>query len=32
MQKHAEKRVENYYDFEKLAHIIQHGQKGFIQL
>ena len=24
------KRVENYPDFEKLAHIIQHGQQGFI--
>jgi len=24
------KRVENYPDFEKLAHIIQHGLQGFI--
>ena len=23
-------RVENYPDFEKLAHIIQHGLQGFI--
>ena len=23
------KRVENYPDFEKLAHIIQHGLQGF---
>jgi len=23
------KRVENYPDFEKLAHVIQHGQQGF---
>ena len=24
------KRVENYPDFEKLAHVIQHGLQGFI--
>jgi len=24
------KRVENYPDFEKLAHVIQHDLKGFI--
>ena len=24
------KRVENYPDFEKLAHVIQHGLHGFI--
>ena len=24
------KHVENYSDFEKLAHIIQHGLQGFI--
>jgi len=24
------KRVENYPDFEKLAHVIQHGPEGFI--
>ena len=24
------KRVENYPDFDKLAHIIQHGLQGFI--
>jgi len=24
------KRVENYPDFEKLAHVIQHGPQGFI--
>ena len=24
------KRVENYPDFEKLAHVIQHGVQGFI--
>ena len=24
------KRVENYLDFENLAHIIQHGLQGFI--
>ena len=24
------KRVENYSDFEKLAHVIQHGLRGFI--
>ena len=24
------KRVENYPDFEKLAHVIQHGLPGFI--
>ena len=23
-------RVENYPDFEKLAHVIQHGPQGFI--
>ena len=23
-------RVENYSDFEKLAHVIQHGLRGFI--
>ena len=23
------KRVENYPDFEKLAHVIQHGLQGF---
>jgi len=23
------KRVENYPDFEKLAHVIQHGRQGF---
>jgi len=22
--------VENYHDFEKLAHVIQHGLQGFI--
>jgi len=24
------KRVENYPDFDKLAHVIQHGQQWFI--
>ena len=24
------KRVENYPDFEKLVHVIQHGLQGFI--
>jgi len=24
------KRVENYPDFDKLAHVIQHGPQGFI--
>ena len=24
------KRLENYPDFEKLAHVIQHGIQGFI--
>ena len=24
------KRVENYHDFEKLAHVIQHGLQRFI--
>ena len=24
------KRVENYPDFDKLAHVIQHGLQGFI--
>ena len=24
------KRVENYTDFEKLSHIIEHGLQGFI--
>ena len=24
------KRVENYSDFENLAHVIQHGLQGFI--
>ena len=24
------KRVENYLDFEKLAHVVQHGLQGFI--
>ena len=24
------KRVENYPDFEKLAHLVQHGLQGFI--
>ena len=24
------KRVENYPDFEKLTHVIQHGLQGFI--
>ena len=24
------RRVENYPDFEKLAHVIQHGLQGFI--
>ena len=24
------KRVENYPDFEKLAHVIQHGLQGFL--
>jgi len=24
------KRVENYPDFEKLAHVIQHGVQGFL--
>ena len=24
------KHVENYHDFEKLAHVIQHGLQGFI--
>ena len=24
------KRVENYPDFERLAHVIQHGLQGFI--
>ena len=24
------KRVENYPDFEKLAHVVQHGVQGFI--
>jgi len=23
------KRMENYHDFEKLAHVIQHGLHGF---
>ena len=25
-----EERVENYHDFEKLAHVIQHGLQRFI--
>ena len=24
------KRVENYFDFENLAHVIQHGLRGLI--
>ena len=26
----ALKRVENYHDFDKLAHVIQHGLQGLI--